>query len=505
MEQENLNLSKQERENESEIAENPSLTEQEIQSAENISETENKVEKIAEQVETVEDSSIVEVSEPIEETASETIQVAADVSEVAPEATTAQATEPRLIVEVEPSAERKRRIRRSRLLQSFAEVKNAFEKNQPIEVYVYSRVRGGLRVYYKEAPLFLPASHFHLKKSPTDEELLEVVGKKLMVKVHEVQEYDEGSMAVIVSRKKLLEDEFWNSLTVGQTVEGKVSSIASFGVFIDLEGAEGLIHVSNLAPYRIDNLKEHFKLGDVLQAVIIEVNKEQKRIGLSRKELVDASWDVSPEKYAVGTQHTGVVRRILEFGAFVELEPGVEGLLRTSEISWTKRIRRPNEVIKVGEQVTVVIIAFNSERRTISLSMKRLTENPWFALREKYPIHSVFEGVIKQVVPQGCVIAINDEIDGFLPRSKMKKLLRGNKIPYRSGDKLKVEVADIVPEDESLILGVVQEEVEQHNSPIKKAQQPPKNIESKALNTGISIMDMISDDEKQNLIRSLKK
>lgn len=503
MEQENLSLSEQERANESEIVVNSSFAEEEMKSVTDISESE--VGEATEKVGNVEDSLISAVSEPVESAAVETAQVPIDTSEVVSEATTTQGTEPKLVVEVEPSAERKRRIRRSRLLQSFAEVKKAFENDQPIEIYVYSRVRGGLRVYYKEAPLFLPASHFYLKKSPTDEELLEVVGKKLMVKVHEVQEYDEGSMAVIVSRKKLLEDEFWNSLTVGQVVEGKISSIASFGVFIDLEGAEGLIHVSNLAPYRIDNLKEHFKLGDVLKAVIIEVNKEQKRIGLSRKEFVDVSWDVSPEKYAVGTKHTGIVRRILEFGAFVELEPGVEGLLRTSEISWTKRIRRPSEIIKVGEQVEVVVTAFNSERRTISLSMKRLTENPWFSLHEKYPIHSVFEGVIKQVVPQGCVISINDEIDGFLPRSKMKKLLRGNKIPYRSGDKLKVEVADIVPDDESLILGVVQEEVEQHNPSTKKAQQQPKNFESKALNTGISIMDMISDDEKQNLIKSLKK
>lgn len=502
MEQENLSLSEQGKENESETVVNSSFAEQDMQSVASISEAEVKEE--TEKVENVEDSSVAAVSEPIEPTTSETPQVSTNASEVVTEATTTQVTEPKLVVEVEPSAERKRRIRRSRLLQSFAEVKKAFENDQPIEIYVYSRVRGGLRVYYKEAPLFLPASHFHLKKSPTDEELLEVVGKKLMVKVHEVQEYDEGSMAVIVSRKKLLEDEFWNSLTVGQVVEGKVSSIASFGIFIDLEGAEGLIHISNLAPYRIDNLKDHFKLGDVLKAVIVEVNKEQKRIGLSRKEFVDDSWNVSPEKYAVGTKHTGIVRRILEFGAFVELEPGVEGLLRTSEISWTKRIRRPSEIIKVGEQVDVVVTAFSSEKRTISLSMKRLTENPWFSLREKYPIHSVFEGVIKQVVPQGCVISINDEIDGFLPRSKMKKLLRGNKIPYRSGDKLKVEVADIVPDDESLILGIAQEEVEQHNPSPKKTQQP-KNFESKALNTGISIMDMISDDEKQNLIKSLKK
>ncbi len=504
MDNENLNLSNEERENESEIIEVPSSNEAEPPTAENTSEVEDKKEQILDKgSETLAEPAATVEYEPTQEITSEVSEVSVDTEQVVQPTTPVEEAEPKT-TEATPSAEQKRRTKRSRLLQSFAEIKKAFEKGQPIEVYVYSRVRGGLRVYYKEAPLFLPASHYHLKKSPTDEELLEVVGKKLMVKVHEVQEYDEGSMAVIVSRKKLLEDEFWNSLKVGQTVEGKISSIANFGVFIDLEGAEGLIHVSNLAPYRIDNLKEHFKLGDVLQAVIVEVNKEEKRIGLSRKEFVDASWDVSPEKYAVGTQHTGVVRRILEFGAFVELEPSVEGLLRTSEISWTKRIRRPSELIKVGDQVTVLVTGFNAEKRMISLSMKRLTENPWQALREKYPVHSVFEGTIKQVVPQGCVISINDELDGFLPRSKMKRLLKGNKIPFRSGDKLKVEVADIVPEDESLILGVVHEESE-HNSPQKKSQQQPKNLESKPLNTGISIMDMLSDDDKQNLIKSLKK
>ncbi|MFN3307443.1 MAG: S1 RNA-binding domain-containing protein, partial [Candidatus Kapaibacteriota bacterium] len=158
--------------------------------------------------------------------------------------------------------QQRRRSKRARLMQAFAEVKAAFQENRAIEVNAYSRVRGGLRVFYKEAPLFLPASHFYLKKSPTDEELLEVVGKNILVKIHEIQEYDEGSMAVIVSRKKLLEDEFWENIKVGQKVQGKICSIASFGVFIDLEGAEGLIHVSRLAPYRIETLKEHFKIGD---------------------------------------------------------------------------------------------------------------------------------------------------------------------------------------------------------------------------------------------------
>jgi small subunit ribosomal protein S1 len=444
--------------------------------------------------------------------ASETVteQVAtAESTPTAEQTTTPAATEQETTQTTSEQEREIRRGKRARLMQAFAEVKQAFQENKPIEVNVYSRVRGGLRVFYKEAPLFLPASHFHLKKSPTDEELLEVVGKNITVKVHEIQEYDEGSMAVIVSRKKLLEDELWDSFKVGQVVEGTVSSIATFGVFIDLGGVEGLIHVSRLAPYRIDNLKEHFKIGDTLKAVIVEVDKANKRIALSRKELVDTKkWPATEEKYGVGTRHTGVVRRMTDFGAFVELEPMVEGLLRTPEISWTRRLRRPSEMLKVGDKVEVVVIDFNAEKKTISLSMKRTQENPWPKLHEKYPINSVYEGKVLQVVPQGCVVSISPELDGFLPRSKMKKILRGNKIPLKQGDRLKVYIADIVPEEESLILGLAEEE--EDTAPRSAPQNPkrnpnPKNYETKPLSSGISIMDMLSDEEREKLMGSLKK
>ncbi len=401
-----------------------------------------------------------------------------------------------------------RRSKRARLMQAFAEIKQAFNDNQPIEVNVYSRVRGGLRVFYKEAPLFLPASHFHLKKSPTDEELLEVVGKNIKVKIHEIQEYDEGSMAVIVSRKELLEDELWGSLKVNQIVEGKVSSIAPFGVFIDIGGVEGLIHISRLAPYRIDNLRDHFKIGDTLKAVIIEVDKDNRRVALSRKELIDTKqWAANPEKYGVGTRHTGIVRRLTEFGAFVELEPMVEGLLRTPEISWTRRLRRPGDMLKVGDKIEVVVIDFNAEKKTISLSMKKTQENPWPKLHEKYPINSSYEGKVIQVVPQGCVVSISPELDGFLPRSKMKRILRGNKIPLKQGDKIKVYIVDIVPEEESLILGLVEEEEDEYKPQQQNQKRNPnlKNYETKPLSSGISIMDMLSDEERETLMKSLKK
>ncbi len=467
----------------------------------NLSQTNSQIESVSEnptsESATMAEASAVETTEDVVASPSPTenqVEVAPAIAETKTEASSSE--------EQLSNAELRRRSKRARIIQAFNEVKQAFNEGKPIEVYVYSRVRGGLRVFYKEAPLFLPASHFHIKKSPTDDELLEVVGKKLMVKIQEIQEYDEGSMAVIVSRKKFLEDEFWANLKVGQVVEGKVTSIATFGVFIDLGGAEGLIHISRLAPFRITNIREHINIGDTLKAVIVEIDKENQRIGLSRKELLGDIWPISPEKYAVGTKHTGIVRRIFDFGAFVELEPGAEGLLRTSEISWIKRIRRPNEVIKVGDKIEVVVTNFDAEKKAISLSMKRITENPWPTIHEKYPKHSIYEGIVKQVVAQGCVVSINNEIDGFMPRSKMRSALRGNKIPFKSGDKIKVEIADIVPEDESLILEYVEDETEKQTP---KKNFPQKQFESKPVSSGISIMDMLSEDEKKNLMKSLNK
>lgn len=402
--------------------------------------------------------------------------------------------------------EERQKSRREKLLEAFAELKKAYEKNLPITVHVYSRVRGGLRVFYKEAPLFLPASHFNLRRTPTDEELLEVVNKDIKVYVHEIQEYDEGSMAVIVSREKVLEEEILGKLKPQDIVEGKISSIATFGVFIDLGGIEGLIHVSRLAPYRIEDLTEHFKLGETLKAVVIEVDKGRRRISLSRKELAPPTPPIPIDKFTVDTIHNGVVKRLTDFGAFIELAPGIEGLLRLGEMSWTLRIRRPYDVLKVGDKIQVKILNVNLEKRMISVSLKRVTENPWFTLHQKYPINSEYEGIVSQVVPQGCVITINSEVDGFLPRSKMRHLLRGNKIPLKSGDKVKVVIADIVPNEESLILSLVEDEQQMSSFlPQKKSNPTQKNYETKPFSQGISIIDILPEVQKENLLKTLSK
>ena len=254
------------------------------------------------------------------------------------------------------------------------------ENNGTIEVEIKGRIRGGLRAIYKEMPLFLPASHFSLKRTPTEQELTDAAGKTMVVQVHELQEYDEGRKAVIVSRKHLLTEDFWTRISVGDIVEGKVSSIATFGVFVDLGGVEGLIHISRLSQVHVDDPNKFMKKGDTVKAVVVELDRTKNRIALSRKELEESPWKDVETLFLVGTQHTGIVRRLTDFGAYIELKPGVDGLLRTPEISWTKRIKKPSDVLKANSEIPVEILSVSEDKQTVSLSYKKTQPNPWHQL-----------------------------------------------------------------------------------------------------------------------------
>jgi len=385
--------------------------------------------------------------------------------------------------------------------QIYKELVQIKDNNETIEVEIKGRIRGGLRALYKDMPLFLPASHYSLKRTPTEQELTEATGKRLLVHVHELQEYDEGRKAVIVSRKHLLTEDFWTRINVGDIVEGKVSSIASFGVFVDLGGVEGLIHISRLSQVHVDDPNKFIKKGETVKAVVVELDKDKNRIALSRKELEESPWKDIETTFAVGSQHTGTVRRLTDFGVYVELKPGVDGLLRTPEISWTKRIKRPSDVLKAGMDIQVEILSVSEEKQTVSLSYKKTQPNPWPLLVDKYPVGTVYPGIVSQVMPQGCIIAINEDVDGFMPRSKMKSILAGNKIPFHPGENVNVMIADLIPEEESLILAPVVDEDSNKPQEQKKNQQSNNdNAKAKAAQqAGISFVDMLSESQKKNL------
>lgn len=381
------------------------------------------------------------------------------------------------------------------------------EANSIIEVEIKGRIRGGLRAIYKEMPLFLPASHYSLKRTPTEQELADAIGKTFSVHIHELQEYDEGRKAVIVSRKNILVEEFWTKIQIGDKVEGRVSSIAPFGVFLDLGGVEGLIHISRLSQIHVDDPNKFLKKGDMVKAVVVELDRNRNRIALDRKALEESPWKDAESLYTMGSQHKGIVRRLTDFGAYVELKPGVDGLLRTPEISWTKRVKRPSDVLKAGQEIMVEILSVSEEKQTVSLSYKKTQPNPWSELVDKYPVGTDYTARVIQVMPQGCIISINEEIDGFMPRSKMKNILQGNKIPYHPGDSINVIIADLIPEEESLILAPVADETAQqpakeeeykrnYNPPAPKAAPlPPRE--------GITFGDYLSEIDKKSLMNTL--
>jgi small subunit ribosomal protein S1 len=378
------------------------------------------------------------------------------------------------------------------------------EKKGFIEVMLNARIRGGMRVIYKDIPMFLPASHFALRRTPSEQELQSAVGQKVKVMIHEIQEYEEGKKAVIVSRKKILHDEFWGKINVGDIVEGRVTSIANFGVFVDIGGVEGLIHVSRLSRVHVDDPSKLFKKGDLVRSAIIEIERSKNKIALSRKELEDSPWKNAEALFPVGTQHKGIVRRTTDFGVYVELKPGVDGLVRASELAWTKRIKQPSDLLKPGMEIMIEVLSVSEEKRNISLSYKKTQPNTWHTINERFPVGSEVPGVIVQVMPQGAIVGIADDVDGFMPRSKMRQLMRGRQIPFKSGDKLNVIIADVNPDEESLILApiVTEELLASTQPPRRDRRQQPGREESKVKASGngsFSLEDLLSDKAKEKL------
>ncbi|MGE5479398.1 MAG: S1 RNA-binding domain-containing protein [Chloroflexota bacterium] len=336
--------------------------------------------------------------------------------------------------------------------EAFEELKLAQQKSSTIFVHVASRIKGGLRVTYKDLPLFLPTSHFSNRRNPSEEELAAIIGTELETTIQEIQEDASGRPTVIVTRRKILERDFWDSIKVGDEVEGVVSSIATFGVFLDLGGVEGLIHISRLAPYRVDDPSKRVKKGQTLKAKVVEVDKSKRRIALSRRDYEPSPWQGISEKFPAGSRVNGVVRRITDFGAYVEVAPGIEGLVHNSELSWARRVKNPAEVVSLGQEIELEVLKIEERKQHMSLSLKKTQENPWIQFKEKYAPGAVAKGIINQIIPQGAVITVNDEVDGFMPRSKMRDMQKGEGSGYNVGDEIEVEVTDLVVEQESLIL-----------------------------------------------------
>jgi small subunit ribosomal protein S1 len=391
---------------------------------------------------------VPEVTAPIDETpvATETATEVATTTEVI-EASVATA----------PATERKERIPAKPRVEVDPAVLNEVLEHRnagtSLTAKVEDRVRGGLKLNYKGLALFLPISHFGIRSNPNEEDLIRAVGDYLQVQVLEVNEdVPLHRRNIIVSRKKLLETGFWDNIKLGDIISGPVTSITTFGVFIDIGGYEGLVHISRLSRKKIDNIKNFTKKGEILQAKVVEVDKDKQRIGLSMSDLEPSMWDKIPEKFPVGSEITVKVKKFINFGAIVDLGDGIDGIIRNQDMSWTKRINDPAEILQLNTEVQAIVLSINTDKELVSLSFRAVLENPWSTIEEKIQIGQEKVGIIQQVKPEGIVVTIEGIFDGFIPKSKMRNMQKGKKLPFKKGDTIEVIVADLVVASQSLIL-----------------------------------------------------
>ena len=304
---------------------------------------------------------------------------------------------------------------KAKRMQLFDKLEGVLDSNEVITGTITKRIKGGYHVDVDGVEAFLPGSHVDLRPVPDMDAL---VGQDFEFRVLKVNRRRSN---VIVSRRVLLEEErdsmrqsLLQNIVEGQTIEGKVKNITDYGVFVDLGGLDGLLHITDMAWKRIRHPKEMVQIGDDLELMVLNFDKENQKVSLGLKQLVPDPWTNIAAKFPEDTRLTGKVTNLVDYGAFVELEPGVEGLVHISEMSWTRKLRHPSQMVRVGDAVDVIVLGVDQEKKRISLGMKQVAPNPWDVVGEKYPDGTVLEGTIKNITEFGMFVGIEDGIDGLI-------------------------------------------------------------------------------------------
>ncbi|MBA2849058.1 small subunit ribosomal protein S1 [Thermosulfuriphilus ammonigenes] len=344
-------------------------------------------------------------------------------------------------------------------IQTWEKIQEAHKEGTPIEGIILERIKGGFSVDLGGVRAFLPFSQADIRPV-RDPEVL--IGLETNFKV---LKYNRKRDNVVVSRRELLEEELKRkqeetlaSLEEGQVREGVVKNITDYGVFVDLGGIDGLLHVSDISWGRVEHPGHLFKVGDKITVKVLKFDREKRKISLGIKQLTPDPWESVEEKYPLGSKVQGKVVNLTDYGAFVELEPGVEGLIHISEMSWTKKVRHPKDVLQVGDVVTVAVIGLDPEARRISLSLKQVEPNPWDIVMEKFPPGTTIETTIKNITDFGLFVGIMEGIDGFIHISDISwsRRLRHPADKYKVGDTIQAVVLNIDREKERFSLGIKQ-------------------------------------------------
>lgn len=338
------------------------------------------------------------------------------------------------------------------------EIKRAHDADGTVEGIITNRVKGGFSVDIG-VPAFLPGSQADLRPIRN---LDEMVGKTFEFKI---LKYNRKRSNIVLSRRVILEEEreakrsaTLEAIEEGKVMEGVVKNITEYGVFVDLGGVDGLLHITDISWGRVKHPSELFSIGDEINVKILNLDLERERVSLGMKQLTEDPWTRAAEKYPVGSRVTGKVVSLTNYGAFVELEEGIEGLIHVSEMSWTRKISHPSKVVSVGDEVEAMVLDIKPENRRISLGMKQVEPNPWDVIGDKYPRDTIIEGKIKNITDFGLFIGIDEGIDGLVHISDISwtKRIKHPSELYKKGDVVQAKVLDIEKENERFSLGIKQ-------------------------------------------------
>ncbi len=340
------------------------------------------------------------------------------------------------------------------------DVKNAYEQNIPIKGVAIQRVKGGISVDIG-VMAFLPGSQIDIRPV---RDLDKYVGQSFLF---HILKYDRKRSNVVLSRKMILEKErdsvrkkTLEGMEEGKIVEGIIKNITDYGLFIDLGGIDGLLHVTDISWGRITRPSENFSKGDKIQVKVLSFDREKEKVSLGLKQLTENPWENIMEKYPAGSIVEGKVVNLTDYGVFVEIEPGVEGLVHVSEMFWTREIKHPSKVMSVGDIINVMVLDVNSEAKRISLGFKQTTTNPWETLKLKYPEGSIVKGIIRNITNFGFFVGVEDGIDGLVHISDIswKHTIKHPSELYKKGQEIEAMVLNVDVENEKFSLGIKQVE-----------------------------------------------
>ncbi|GGD02124.1 30S ribosomal protein S1 [Aureimonas glaciei] len=348
---------------------------------------------------------------------------------------------------------------KARREESWVNLEVKFNAGEKVEGQIFNQVKGGFTVDLDGAVAFLPRSQVDIRP------IRDVTPLMNTPQPFQILKMDKRRGNIVVSRRTVLEEsraeqrsEIVQNLEEGQTVDGVVKNITDYGAFVDLGGIDGLLHVTDMAWRRVNHPTEILQIGQTVKVQIIRINQETHRISLGMKQLEADPWDGIGVKYPMGVKVTGRVTNITDYGAFVELEPGIEGLIHVSEMSWTKKNVHPGKILSTTQEVEVVVLEVDPVKRRISLGLKQTLQNPWEAFRDQFPIGTLVEGEVKNKTEFGLFIGLEGDVDGMVHLSDLDWNRPGEQVieEYNKGDIVKAQVLDVDIDKERISLGIKQ-------------------------------------------------